>query len=364
MIKREGLSEGVGGICEKYIQEAEDYTPKAAKGQPRQRFLGKGVLAALFALCMIAGGIGIFSSLGGVTVTAYAHGTDAEITSAGVKMNTGMIRDTGEMTGQPLMFYLSGKEIKTVRFSCKNQQINFMDWTEKRDEFGLAQNFTVPYGTDESEYYYLLINWVPNATIRALTDHSDATIQSLPKEMREDTIVMEIVFEDGKTATKAIAISLLDDGSFLAVFDDYKISEEDEFVARPDSKAIPRDVLYAQGDSAAWSEEYPFGDAPVIEGDYQDADTQEPESVVQAGTLTFTGTIIESAAEGEKTAILIKADSGSKLPYDTVYFSLSESDAEWAGKIGAAVRVTCEDIFAESLPPIGTLISISGRDDS
>lgn len=51
------------------------------------------------------------------------------------------------------MFYLSGKDISTVRFSCKNQQINFMDWTEKRDEFGLAQNFTVSYGEDESEYW-------------------------------------------------------------------------------------------------------------------------------------------------------------------------------------------------------------------
>lgn len=364
MIKREALSDAVGGICVRYIQEAEDYARKAAKWRPRQRFFGKGVFAALLALCMIGGGIGIFSSFGGGAVTAYAHGTDTEITSAGVKMNTGTISDTGEMTGHPLMFYLSGEEIKTVRFSCKNQEMNFMDWTEKRDEFGLAQNFTVPYGTDESEYYYLLIDWVPNATIRALTDHSDTTIQSLPREMKEDTIVMEIVFEDGKTATKAITISLLDDGSFLAIFDDYEISEEDGFITRPDSKAIPRNVLYAQGDSAAWKEEYPFGDAPVIEGDYGEADASEPERVVQAGTLSFTGTIIESVVEEEKTAILVKSDSGSELPYDTVYFSLSESDAEWAGKIGAAVRITCEDIFAESLPPIGTLISISGRDDS
>ena len=173
-----------------------------------------------------------------MVVTAYAHGTDEEITQAGAVINTGTISDSGEMTGHPLMFYLSGKDISTVRFSCKNQQINFMDWTEKRDEFGLAQNFTVSYGEDESEYYYLLIDWVPNATIRELTDNEDSTIAALPEEMRNDIIVMEITFENGKTTTKAITISLLDDGRFFVSFDDYQISEEDTFINRPDSEAI------------------------------------------------------------------------------------------------------------------------------
>ena len=54
--------------------------------------------------------------------------------------------DDGEMTGHPLMFYLSGKDIKSVRFSCKNQKIDFRDRTEKRDEYGEARNFTVEYG--------------------------------------------------------------------------------------------------------------------------------------------------------------------------------------------------------------------------
>ena len=85
-------------------------------------------------------------------------------------MNSGTISDSGRMKGSPLQFYLAGKDIATVRFSCKNHQINFMDWTEKREDYGNAQNFTVAYGEDESEYYYLTINWVPNATIRELTD--------------------------------------------------------------------------------------------------------------------------------------------------------------------------------------------------
>ena len=41
-----------------------------------------------------------------MVVTAYAHGTDEEITQAGAVINTGTISDSGEMTGHPLMFYL------------------------------------------------------------------------------------------------------------------------------------------------------------------------------------------------------------------------------------------------------------------
>lgn len=62
--------------------------------------------------------------------------------------------------------------------------------------------------------------------------------------MRNDIIVMEITFENGKTTTKAITISLLDDGRFFASFDDYQISEEDTFINRPDSEAIGAATCY------------------------------------------------------------------------------------------------------------------------
>jgi len=205
-----------------------------------------GMLAACLAVLVIIGGV--FSrGNSGLVVTAYARETDEELTEAGAVLSTGTISDAGEMKGHPLMFYLSGEDIETVRFSCKNQQMNFMDWTETRDEYGNAQNFTVSYGEDESEYYYLTIDWVPNATIRALTDHRETTIATLPAELREDIIEMEIPFANGRTATKAITVSLLEDGTFFASFADYKISEADDFVRRADSEAIPRSVLYAQG---------------------------------------------------------------------------------------------------------------------
>lgn len=204
-----------------------------------------GMAACLVFLIVIAG----FAVLlrGRTAVSVHACGTHEEITAAGVVMSGGSISDKGEMKGHPLMFYLLGRNISSVRFSCKNQQINFMDWTEKREEYGNARNFTVSYGDDESEYYYLTIDWIPDVTIRRLTDHENSSIADLPEDLRSDIIVMEIVFADGRTATKGISVSLLDDGTFFAVFDDYEIGEEDAFVRRPDSQGIPRNVLYAQG---------------------------------------------------------------------------------------------------------------------
>lgn len=354
---RKNISEAVGNISTRHIEEAANYTAAEKKIRFFKKPFGRSIIAAALALCVLAGGIGIFSPFGGMVVTAYAHGTDEEITQAGAVINTGTIRDSGEMTGHPLMFYLSGKDIATVRFSCKNQQINLMDWTEKRDEYGNAQNFTVAYGEDESEYYYLLIDWVPTTTIRELADNENSTIVALPQELREDVIVMEITFENGKTLTKAITISLLDDGTFFAAFDDYEITAEDSFIDRSDAESISRDILYAQGSGAAWSEEYPFGDAPVIEGSYKDADPNEPETIIPPGEITFTGTILANHAVDVST-ILVAADEGSDFPYDTVAFQLSDDNMVWADKTGTHVKIVCSDTFQESLPPIGHLIAI------
>lgn len=354
---RKNISEAVGNISNRHIEEAANYTTAEKKIRFFKKPFGRSIIAAALALCVLAGGMSIFAPFGGMVVTAYAHGTDEEITQAGAVISTGTIRDSGEMTGHPLMFYLSGEDIATVRFSCKNQQINFMDWTEKRDEYGNAQNFTVSYGEDESEYYYLLIDWIPNATILELTDNTNSTIATLPQELREDVIVMEIAFENGKTLTKAITVSLLDDGTFFAAFNNYEITAEDSFVERPDSESIPREILYAQGSSAAWSEEYPFGDAPVIEGDYKDADPNAPETIITPGEITFTGTILADHDDKAST-ILVAADDGSGFPYDTVVFNLSDDNMAWADKTGTHVKIVCSDMFQESLPPIGSLIAI------
>ena len=253
---RKDISDGVGNISSRHIQEAADYTAAEKQAHFFHMPYVKAMIAAVLVLCVFAGGVRLLFPFDGMVVCAYAYGTDEEITQTGAVIRTGTISDSGEMTGHPLMFYLTGKDISTVRFSCKNQQLYFMDWTEKRDEFGLAQNFTVSYGADTNEYYYLLIDWIPNATIRELTDKAGSSISTLSKELREDIIVMEITFSNGKKQTKAITISLLDDGTFFAAFNDYEIMSEDHFIGRPDSKSIPRDILYAQGDIPDSSEKH------------------------------------------------------------------------------------------------------------
>lgn len=344
-------AEAMSLLDERLLDEALHY-------QKRRRPLWLRLGAAAACLALIAAlGLTLLPG-GGMTVTAYAHGTDEALTAAGAVMNTGTIRDTGELTGHPLQFYLAGEDIESVRFSCREQQLVFTDWTETREEFGRAQNFTVPYGADESEYYYLLIDWEPVATIRALTDDAASTIAALPESLRSDRIVLEIRFADGSTAVKAIEVRLLDNGSFFASFDDYTVTAEDTFVARDDAAAIPRDQLYGPDGSGAWQEDYPFGDAPVIEGGYQDADPDAPETVVPDSTLTFTGTIADSWTDNGTTSILVTADGDSALRYAHAAFRLTAEQADWADRVGQRVVITCGDTFMESEPPIGDLRSI------
>ena len=108
----------------------------------------------------------------------------------------------------------------------------------------------VEYGPNTDEYPALLIDWVPDKTIRALTDNEDMTIAKLPEELREDVIVLEITYANDQTDTKALTVTLQDSGQFFAKFVDYKITDADTFVRRPDAKVVPRAELYAQGDAA------------------------------------------------------------------------------------------------------------------
>lgn len=200
---------------------------------------------------------------GGAAVAAYARGTDEAITAAGAVMHSGTIRDSGEMTGHPLQFYLAGEDIESVRFSCEKQRMSFTDWTEARPGYGLVQNFTVPYGAEESEYRYLVIDWEPTALIRTLTDEADSTIASLPETLRSDRIIMEITFLDGSTAVKAIEVKLLENGSFFASFDDYTLTAEDAFVTCPDTESPSDGSLHDPADSPAGNGDCPLSDADL-----------------------------------------------------------------------------------------------------
>ena len=192
-MKEERILNVLGQVDDKYIKEATP-TKKVSKITDLRKW---GSLVACLAL-IVAVCFSMFSPNGNMVVSAYAYGTEEELTAAGAITSTGTISDAGEVTGHPLMFFLAGEDIVTVRYSCKNQMINFIDLTEKRDEFGNAQNFIVPYGENENEYHFLLIDWVPNDTIQELTYNENSTIETLPKELKEDVIVMEITFANGR----------------------------------------------------------------------------------------------------------------------------------------------------------------------
>ena len=129
-MKKELISEAVSNIKEEYITEAQ--TPPTAN-RPWQRKL----VAAVVALCLLAGGLWALSPSGAMNVTAYAVDSNQPITANGVVLDT-----------------------------------------------------------------------------------------------------------------KALTVTLQDSGQFFAKFVDYKITDADTFVRRPDAKVVPRAELYAQGDAA------------------------------------------------------------------------------------------------------------------
>lgn len=304
-------AEAMNLLDEGLIDEAMHYEKRR-----RPLWLRLGAAAACLAL-MAALGLTLLPG-GGAVVAAYARGTDEAITAAGAVMNSGTIRDSGEMTGHPLQFYLAGEDIESVRFSCEKQRLSFTDWTETRTGYGLAQNFTVPYGADESKYCYLVIDWEPTELIRTLTDDSESTIATLPEALRSDRIVMEITFLDGSAAVKAIEVKLLDNGSFFASFDDYALAAEDAFVARPDAESRPGEPLHEpQGGT----------DCPLSDADMAAAE--------QAARDYYAGTVftVEALRWQEQTAegivLTARVSKGGVTQEPDRSITLRQEDGRW-----------------------------------
>ena len=106
-MKRETISKGVGNISDRYVQEAATYVPiRKQYGSLGGAFVKSMAAAAIVicVLCVFVCGVIFLFPTGDDMVTVYAYGTDEEITAAGAVMGTGMISDTGEMKGKPLMF--------------------------------------------------------------------------------------------------------------------------------------------------------------------------------------------------------------------------------------------------------------------
>lgn len=91
----------------------------------------------------------------------------------------------------------------------------------------------------------------------------------------------------------------------------------------------------------------------------KDADPNEPEEIVISDSITFTGTITDNVIESLVPVILVDVDENSELKYDKVLFELIEEQEDWEARVGTRVQIVCSDFFEETLPPVGSLISIT-----
>ena len=81
-------------------------------------------------------------------------------------------------------------------------------------------------------------------------------------------------------------------------------------------------------------------------------------NVADENTITFTGVIIDHTLESLVPVICVKTLEEEVIPYEAVYFELSDDEADWALRIDADVTITCKVGFSEGVP-FGTLISIT-----
>ena len=209
-MKREIISQGISDISTRYIQEAADYIPEEKQINKFRGSFVKKMIAAIVILCVFVFGTIILSSSQDTTITAYAYGTDEEITADGTIIKVEEISDAGEMGEKALGFYFTGKAIETMRFL---------------NEFDSAQNSMVSYLSYDGDGGGVM----------------HLTIGRSPDKRKEDIIVTEVTFENGKTVTKAMTITQQDDGTCLVSFDDYKIEDSDAFVECSDGEAISMD---------------------------------------------------------------------------------------------------------------------------
>lgn len=313
------FSDAMGEVNERYVTEALTYR-KAC----RPAWVRWSAAAACLVLAAVLLAAGMLAPLASMTVTAYAAGTDAEIPSAGAAFAAGTIHEDGTPGGYPLMFYLKGSGIETVRFSCKNGQIRFTDLTGRRAAYDFAQNFTVPYGAaagDEADYPSLLIEWLPRPVMEALAD-ADTGIADLAADLRQDIIVLEITFANGRTATRAVTIDLQDDGSFRAAFRAYRIRKSDVFVGRADSQPMPKNaqgadtltVTFLDADGHEVDPEGTWYVTDRIDRIAVSLDGQTPDAVQMFFTPSGTETAVEmdflhTDAAGAENQIVISADA-------------------------------------------------------
>lgn len=76
-------------------------------------------------------------------------------------------------------------------------------------------------------------------------------------------------------------------------------------------------------------------------------------------TITFFGVIKPHILNSSSTKPIIMVEPiGDEISYESVCFVLPVEEADWASRVNSMVSITCRDVFEESDPPFGKLISI------
>lgn len=234
MKRTEKISNAIGNIDERFLQEVMEYrgTPVAGRWIRRAALVAAG-------LCLAMGCAALLRRDGTPSVKVYAREFDRELPGGETVMMSGTIDDNGVMKGPPLMFYVQGSGIESIRFACRNEWISFVDYTEQREDHGYSKNFTIPYGEKEEDYYYMVVDWEPVNVIRKLTDNKDVKIADLTPEEKEDVIIMEVSYLNGERESLIMNVCLDDRGRFMVSVSEYEITPSDTFLHQPNT--LPTD---------------------------------------------------------------------------------------------------------------------------
>lgn len=236
MNKDDVLKKAIDGISDKYIEEAYLYKRKSGI---KKVALQVSIVAAIAAVIVLVYNL-MLNDMPYITdsmLKVYAGENEKILETEFSVISTGSVTDNASVSGSPLMFYIENDNIKTVRYSCKNQ---FIEFYAPEQEYENSKNFTVDYerygnNTDNDNYFYdsKKLYWNPADMVAKINEMGG--IEALSTEERKDVIVLEICYKDGSEECYAIYIELNDNGKFYGKIQSYTISESDEFVLGDDS---------------------------------------------------------------------------------------------------------------------------------
>lgn len=267
----------------------------------------------------------------------YEYETNTELTSAEAALSTGAIDDHGSMAGNLLQFTVQGKSIEKIRFSVKNQYLSFTDWTESRPNHSVEKQFSINYGERESDYGFLLIEWMPERTISELTNKAESTIASLTEDLRSDIIVMEIEFENGTNITKALYINIQASGKVAVHLQDYTVTDKDAFIHKPiHNDRMPRkkpDKIIDPNANAKYSQ-YEIQAAEKVAQKYY-AKFPEARQIVKINVVNYLMQLSSYIADEYKDWEIIAFEAYEKSMYPNeaarhIILAREDASKEWA----------------------------------